>query len=134
MPAGGRLQRLSGTPVTTSYDERLAALQGAGRLPSVAAALALGGTPAWSGSLTALPGDTGTTVATAYRIGSISKTLTAVLVLQAARRGAAGAGRPDRAVRAGDRVCHRERARPARPPLRHAERAGRLLVGAGRRR
>lgn len=68
--------------MTTSYDERLAALQGAGRLPSVAAAVALGGTPAWSGSLTALPGDTGTTVATAYRIGSISKTLTAVLVMQ----------------------------------------------------
>ncbi|MEV5002161.1 serine hydrolase domain-containing protein [Nocardioides sp. LML1-1-1.1] len=63
----------------TSYDERLAALQGAGRLPSVAAAVALGGVPAWSGSVSVLPD---ITVGTAYRIGSISKTLTAVLVLQ----------------------------------------------------
>lgn len=65
--------------MSTSYDERLAALQGAGRLPSIAAAVALGGTPVWSGSVSALPG---VTVETAYRIGSISKTLTAVLVLQ----------------------------------------------------
>ncbi len=63
----------------SSYDDRLAALQGAGRLPSVCAAVALGGTPAWSGCVSTLPG---ITVDTAYRIGSISKTLTAVLVMQ----------------------------------------------------
>lgn len=65
--------------MTTPYDERLAALQGAGRLPSVAAAVARDGAPVWSGSVSTLPG---LTVDSAYRIGSISKTLTAVLVLQ----------------------------------------------------
>ncbi|WP_377323038.1 serine hydrolase domain-containing protein [Pimelobacter simplex] len=64
------------------YDERLAALQGAGRLPSVSAALARGGAPAWQGSLVADPGSPGLGPGTAYRIGSITKTLTAVLVLQ----------------------------------------------------
>ena len=65
----------------TSYDAALASLQAAGRLPSIAAAVALGGTPAWQGSLSVLP-EPEVTVASAYRIGSITKTLTAVLVLQ----------------------------------------------------
>lgn len=63
----------------TGYDDRLAALQGAGRLPSVVAGVARAGTPVWSGCSSALPG---VGVGSAYRIGSITKTLTAVLVLQ----------------------------------------------------
>ncbi|HWJ07750.1 MAG TPA: serine hydrolase domain-containing protein [Nocardioides sp.] len=61
------------------YDERLAALQGAGRLPSVAAGIARDGKPVWTGCCSVLPG---VGEASAYRIGSITKTLTAVLVLQ----------------------------------------------------
>lgn len=63
----------------TVYDARLAALQGAGRLPSVAAGVARDGSPVWTGCASALPG---VDVGSAYRIGSITKTLTAVLVLQ----------------------------------------------------
>ncbi len=63
----------------TVYDDRLAALQGAGRLPSVAAGVARAGVPVWTGCSSALPG---TGVDSAYRVGSITKTLTAVLVLQ----------------------------------------------------
>lgn len=63
----------------TGYDDRLAALQGAGRLPSVAAGVAREGVPVWTGCSSALPG---IGVDAAYRIGSITKTLTAVLVLQ----------------------------------------------------
>ncbi|KAB2811504.1 beta-lactamase family protein [Pimelobacter simplex] len=70
------------TPDPIRYDERLAALQGAGRLPSVSAAVARGGAPAWHGSIVADPGTPGLGPGTAYRIGSITKTLTAVLVLQ----------------------------------------------------
>lgn len=61
------------------YDDRLAALQGAGRLPSVAAGVAREGEPVWTGCCSVLPG---IDVGSAYRIGSITKTLTAVLVLQ----------------------------------------------------
>lgn len=63
----------------TGYDDRLAALQGAGRLPSVVAGVARAGEPVWTGCSSVLPG-AGTE--SAYRIGSITKTLTAVLVLQ----------------------------------------------------
>lgn len=63
----------------TVYDARLAALQGAGRLPSVSAGLARDGVPVWTGCCSALPG---VGAGSAYRIGSITKTLTAVLVLQ----------------------------------------------------
>ncbi|MDQ6526010.1 serine hydrolase domain-containing protein [Nocardioides sp. LHD-245] len=68
-------------PAVTSYDDALASLQAAGRLPSVAAAVARGGVPAWQGCVSVLP-DREVTSASAYRIGSITKTLTAVLVLQ----------------------------------------------------
>jgi CubicO group peptidase (beta-lactamase class C family) len=61
------------------YDDTLAALQGSGRLPSVSAAVARGGEQVWQGCVSALPG---VDVASAYRIGSITKTMTAVLVLQ----------------------------------------------------
>ena len=65
----------------TAYDDALASLQVAGRLPSLSAAVARGGTPAWEGCVSVLP-DVSVTTASAYRIGSITKTLTAVLVLQ----------------------------------------------------
>ncbi|WP_182376270.1 serine hydrolase domain-containing protein [Nocardioides sp. WS12] len=61
------------------YDDALAALQGAGRLPSVAAAVARAGVPVWSGCVSV---DDGVTSGSSYRIGSITKTMTAVLVLQ----------------------------------------------------
>lgn len=65
--------------MTPPYDAALAALQGAGRLPSVAAGVALGGVPEWRGCVSVLPG---VSVESAFRIGSITKTMTAVLVLQ----------------------------------------------------
>lgn len=65
--------------MTGHYDAALAALQGAGRLPSVAAAVARGGAPAWRGCVSVLPG---VSADSAFRIGSITKTMTAVLVLQ----------------------------------------------------
>lgn len=65
----------------SSYDDALASLQAAGRLPSVSAAVARGGTPVWQGCINVLP-DREVTSASSYRIGSITKTLTAVLVLQ----------------------------------------------------
>ncbi|GAA3527057.1 serine hydrolase domain-containing protein [Nocardioides daeguensis] len=65
----------------SGHDDALASLQAAGRLPSVSAAVARGGTPVWQGCLNVLP-DRAVTSASAYRIGSITKTLTAVLVLQ----------------------------------------------------
>lgn len=68
--------------MTTPYDERLAALQGAGRLPSVVAGVALGGACTWTGCVSVLPDAPELSVGSAYRIGSITKTLTAVLVLQ----------------------------------------------------
>ncbi|GAA3824368.1 serine hydrolase domain-containing protein [Nocardioides panacisoli] len=66
--------------MTTRFDRVLAYLQADGRLPSVVAAVARGGEPAWWG---AAGPDPTPPRATAYRIGSITKTLTAVLVLQA---------------------------------------------------
>ncbi|WP_408899420.1 serine hydrolase domain-containing protein [Nocardioides sp. R1-1] len=70
-----------------AYDEALAALQAAGRLPSVSAAVARGGAPVWQGCVSVLPGRAVST-ASSYRIGSITKTLTAVLVLQLRDEGA----------------------------------------------
>lgn len=61
------------------YDEALAALQGAGRLPSVSAAVARAGEPVWSGCIAVADG---VASGSSYRIGSITKTMTAVLVLQ----------------------------------------------------
>ncbi len=65
----------------TSYDGVLASLQAEGRLPSVSAAVARAGRPVWHGCVNVMP-DVSVTSASAYRIGSITKTLTAVLVLQ----------------------------------------------------
>lgn len=69
------------------YDEALASLQGTGRLPSVSAAIARAGVPVWSGCV-AVAEDV--TSASSYRIGSITKTMTAVLVLQLRDEGLVG--------------------------------------------
>ncbi len=65
--------------MSVPYDAALAALQGAGRLPAVAAGVARGGEPVWRGCVSVLPE---VSVDSAFRIGSITKTMTAVLVLQ----------------------------------------------------
>lgn len=57
------------------YDAVLASLQAHGRLPSVVAGVLRGGELTWTGSVAGSLGDR-------YRIGSITKTLTAVTVLQ----------------------------------------------------
>lgn len=57
------------------YDAVLASLQAHGRLPSVVAGVLRGGELAWTGSVAGSLGDR-------YRVGSITKTVTAVAVLQ----------------------------------------------------
>jgi CubicO group peptidase (beta-lactamase class C family) len=67
------------------FDERLSRLQGAGRLPSVVGAVLSGGEVSWlggAGDVAGAPGDT------QYRIGSITKTLVAVLVMRLRDEGA----------------------------------------------
>ena len=66
---------------------RLAHAQSTGHLPSVVAGLVRDGAPAWFGSYgaPAVPGHDARDVQ--YRIGSITKTMTAVLVLQLVRDG-----------------------------------------------
>ncbi|TIC87634.1 beta-lactamase family protein [Nocardioides sp. GY 10113] len=75
------------------YDDALAGLQAAGRLPSVSGAVAEGGRAVWWGGVgedpVPVPG-------TAYRIGSITKTMTAVLVLQLVEGGDASLDDPVR--------------------------------------
>ncbi|MBM9459112.1 beta-lactamase family protein [Nocardioides sp. zg-536] len=76
------------------YDAVLARLQAAGRLPSVVAAVARGGEPVWSGALSVDPTGPEVSPGTSYRIGSITKTLTAVLVLQLRDEGRLGLDDP----------------------------------------
>jgi CubicO group peptidase (beta-lactamase class C family) len=66
------------------FDALLASAQHDGRLPSTVAGLVQGGRLVWSGGAGDVPGDP---VDTQYRIGSITKTLTATLVLQARDEG-----------------------------------------------
>ncbi len=63
-----------------SLDDRLGRLQGHGRLPSVVAGVATGGEVTWVGGAGDVPADAATTQ---YRIGSITKTFVAVLVMRA---------------------------------------------------
>ena len=73
---------------------RLAHAQTTGRLPSVVAGLVRDGAPVWFGSYgsPAVPGHDALDVQ--YRIGSITKTMTAVLVLQLVRDGRIGLDDP----------------------------------------
>jgi CubicO group peptidase (beta-lactamase class C family) len=70
---------------------RLAHLQGHARLPSVVAGVLDHGSLAWVGAAGDVPGDPGDTQ---YRIGSITKTLVAVLVLRARDEGLLGLDDP----------------------------------------
>ncbi|MFN8196202.1 MAG: serine hydrolase domain-containing protein [Nocardioidaceae bacterium] len=76
-------------------DVRLARAQAAGRLPSVVGALVRDGAVAWWGAA----GEASTEpLDRQYRIGSITKTVTAVLVLQLVRDGRLGLDHPASAV------------------------------------
>ncbi len=66
---------------------RLATAQAAGRLPSVVAGLVRAGDVVWTGSAGAEPSVGQDPADVQFRIGSITKTLTAVLVLQLVRDG-----------------------------------------------
>ena len=61
--------------MSETWQSRLIALQAAGRLPSVVAGVLRGGELAWSGTVRG-------SIADRHRIGSITKTVTAVAVLQ----------------------------------------------------
>jgi CubicO group peptidase (beta-lactamase class C family) len=63
---------------------RLAAAQASGRVPSLVAGVVRDGSLAWCGAYGDVPGEV---LDTQYRIGSITKTMTAVLVLQLVRDG-----------------------------------------------
>ena len=80
------------TPLTSRrLLARLARVQRDGRLPSVVAGLVRDGELAWSGGYGDVPGDP---VDLQYRIGSITKTVTAVLVLQLVDEGLLGLDDP----------------------------------------
>jgi CubicO group peptidase (beta-lactamase class C family) len=70
-------------------DVLLAREQVAGRLPSVAGGVVRDGSPVWQGAISSLAGFT-TGPDVQYRIGSITKTLVAVLVMQLRDEGALG--------------------------------------------
>ncbi|MFJ3922432.1 serine hydrolase domain-containing protein [Streptomyces sp. NPDC090022] len=72
---------------------RIAVAQAEGRAPSVAAAVARGGEIVWEGSRTSVAGH-GPDGNVQYRIGSISKTFTAVLVLRLRDEGLLDLGDP----------------------------------------
>jgi len=65
-----------------------------GRLPSLAAGLVRGGALVWSGTHGEATGGAPPTIDTQYRIGSITKTLTTVLVMQARDEGLLDLGDP----------------------------------------
>ncbi len=65
--------------MSVSLDDRLARLQGRGRLPSVVAGVLSGGALTWVGAAGEVPGPPDDTQ---YRIGSITKTLVAVAVMR----------------------------------------------------
>ncbi|MFE2564967.1 serine hydrolase domain-containing protein [Streptomyces mirabilis] len=72
---------------------RIAAAQAEGRAPSLVAAVVRGGEPVWHGSRTSVDGH-GPDENVQYRIGSITKTFTAVLVLRLRDEGLLDLGDP----------------------------------------
>ncbi|MFD3308016.1 serine hydrolase domain-containing protein [Streptomyces sp. NPDC058694] len=72
---------------------RIATAQAEGRAPSLVAAVVRGGEPVWHGSRTSVDGH-GPDENVQYRIGSITKTFTAVLVLRLRDEGALDLGDP----------------------------------------
>jgi D-alanyl-D-alanine carboxypeptidase len=87
---------MSASPVEESTARRLLSMVGGrqakGRLPSLVAGVVRDGELVWSGAYGAVPGGTPTDVQ--YRIGSITKTFTAVLVLQLVRDGRLDLAKP----------------------------------------
>ncbi len=75
---------MTGVHAPDELQARLRHLQGHARLPSVVAGVLDGGTPGWTGGAGDVTGDPGDTQ---YRIGSITKTLVAVLVMRARDEG-----------------------------------------------
>ncbi|GAA4894974.1 CubicO group peptidase (beta-lactamase class C family) [Stackebrandtia albiflava] len=71
-------------------DAALARAQVAGRLPSVVAGVVRGGGLVWSGAAGGLAGDPAPGVDVRYRIGSITKTFVAVLVMRLVEEGVVG--------------------------------------------
>ena len=80
--------------VTARLTHALATAQRQRRLPSVVAGLVRRGRLAWSGGRGTLPGGTPPDEDVQYRIGSISKTFTAALVLRLRDEGALALGDP----------------------------------------
>lgn len=80
-------------------DEWLAATQRAARVPSLSVAVARRGETVWTGTAgTVRPGGAAVTAATRYRIGSITKPLVGVAVLQLVAEGRVGLEEPIAAV------------------------------------
>lgn len=77
---------------------RLAVAQATGRLPSVVARVVRDGEPVWSGHHGASPAPGQDPLDVQYRIGSITKTMTAVLILQLVRDGRLGLDDPAASV------------------------------------
>ncbi|MEV7613139.1 serine hydrolase domain-containing protein [Streptomyces sp. NPDC089799] len=94
MPSGEALPDEALLPSTRrSLLHRIAVAQSEGRSPSLAAAVARGGEIVWEGSRTMVEGH-GPDGAVQYRIGSISKTFTAVLVMRLRDEGLLDLGDP----------------------------------------
>ena len=90
--------------MTTSHDDllpgtrrallhRIAVAQSEGRTPSLVATVVRGGKAVWTGARTSVPGH-GPDENVQYRIGSITKTFTAVLVLRLRDEGVLDLGDP----------------------------------------
>src|SRR5262245_58949158 len=73
---------LSAPDPSATFDAALAARRRARRVPALSAAVARGGDVVWAGAVGAAAPGEGATPDTAFRIGSISKPMTAVVVLR----------------------------------------------------
>lgn len=78
-----------GAGTARALQHRLASAQREGRVPSCVAAVARRGEPVWFGAAGQV-GDAAPTPQTQYRVGSITKTMVAVLVMQLVERGDVG--------------------------------------------
>ena len=116
--------------------DRLLQERQAERLPSVAAAVVRKGETVWSSAvgIADYAEEREATPGTQYRIGSITKTFTAVVDHAAARRGAARSGRPARAAPRRDRATARRRSGGCSPTSRVCSARWGRCSSTGRRR